>query len=78
MVDDGIGNDTAARMRAMSRCAGPTPTRHFRIPDDLYRQAAAKTRREGRNLSWIIRTALQLYLAGKLPLDGDNEKDPSP
>ena len=63
------------------RQAGHTPDRHFRAPDELYLPAAAKAEREGRTVSWVLRHALALYLAGKLPLPqesgpGENESPP--
>lgn len=55
-----------------------TPDRHFRAPDELYLPAAAKARREGRSLSWVIRAALRLYLQGRLPLDDIDDENPPP
>lgn len=66
-----------------TRRQGTTQDRHFRADDALYGPARAKAKREGRSLSWIIRHALRLYLANRLPLDplpeesGDSES-PSP
>lgn len=62
---------------------GHTPDRHFRAASELYDPALAKAEREGRTISWVLRHALRLYVAGQLPLDepgGDsrNGEDPSP
>lgn len=54
-----------------------TPDRHFRADDHLYLSAKAKAEHEGRSLSWVIRHALRLYLAGRLPMPSDTE-DPPP
>ena len=59
------------------RRTGLTPDRHFRAGDELYGPALARAEREGRSLSWVIRHALALYVAGKLPMPGKGE-NPSP
>ena len=59
-----------------------TPDRHFRIPEAEYGAAKAKAAREGHTITWIVRHALRLYLAGQLPVPGEappgHSEDPSP
>lgn len=40
-----------------------TPLRNFRIPDELYEAAKAKAAEDGRNLSDVVREALEKYVA---------------
>jgi hypothetical protein len=59
-----------------------TPDRHFRIPDDEYEPAQDRAEHEGRKLTWIVRHALRLYVAGELPMpswqSADDESPPAP
>lgn len=45
------------------------PGRYFRIPATEYGPAQVKATREGRTMTWIVRHALRLYVAGLLPLE---------
>lgn len=57
----------------MPRRIGKTPDRHFRADDALYNPAKSKAANEGRSLSWVLRHALRLYLAGELPMPGHQD-----
>ena len=53
---------------------------HVLVKDEQLDPVQARLRLEGRNLSWLVRHAMELYLHNKLPLPGagNHEKPPRP
>lgn len=48
------------------RPGGRTSVRHVRIPDDVWRTAAARAEREGHGVAELVRALVTAYAAGQL------------